>query len=590
MSGEYYFTVGTDSFQDLVSSDQLNIDPQKLFVDKSLFIKDFIDNNSKVLLITRPRRWGKSLILSMLQHFFSKEVNGVTTKNLFKNLKISKYLKNNSKYASYQGQYPVIFVSFKDLEGIDYPTTEARTREIISELYRQHLYLLKSTALEQIYKSQFEMILNKQADYGELVSSLKFLSEMLYKHHDKKVFILIDEYDSMLNNLYDNQELFKKITIFFNNLFGSCLKSNYYLEKGLVTGVLRVVTGNIFYGLNNLSEYTVLDNQFSEYYGFTGNEVNELFRKTGLNKDDKVTDWYNGYVIGNNAIYNPWSIMQCLNNHGELTPYWIKSSNPSMLKDLLLNTSSTQHKLRILELIKTGTARLNATLKSQISLEQINMDLEYLWSVLVHAGYLTIAKPNEQTIIKLPNAEIAQLITEYINQWFISNPNLCLAANNLLDGNFVEFKDIYREVIIYQEAISYLLSTSIYNHSAFYTANLGFGNFSFKDFLYQFIIMVELKCIIAKETTVHEVIIESNNNYTLKKDLVFQIINHNQKLHMIINVKENNKVDADLALFAKELCLQQIENNKLDVKLKDYKLITIGIAFCRTEFEIALLP
>lgn len=589
MNKEYYFTVGTDSFQDLVSSDQLNIDPHKLFVDKSLFIKDFIDNNSKVLLITRPRRWGKSLILSMLQHFFSKEVNRITTKNLFKNLKISEYLKNNSKYANYQGQYPVIFVSFKDLEGIDYPTTENRTKEIISELYRQHIYLLQSTDLEQIYKSQFENILNKAVDYGELVSSLKFLSEILYKHHGKKVYILIDEYDSMLNNLYADQELLKKITIFFNNLFGSCLKGNYYLEKGLVTGVLRVVTGNIFYGLNNLSEYTVLDNQFSEYYGFTGNEVNELFKKTGINKDDKISNWYNGYVIGNNAIYNPWSIMQCLNNHGELTPYWIKSSNPSMLKDLLINTSSTQHKLRILELIKTGTAKLKATIKSQVSLEQINIDLEYLWSVLVHAGYLTITKPKEQTTVKLPNKEIAQLITEYINQWFESNPLLCIAANNLLDGNFLEFKDVYKEVLIYQEAISYLLSTSIYSSPIFYTTNINSNRFLFKDFLYQFIIMVELRCIIAKETAVHEVIIESNNNYTLKKDLIFQIINHKKKSYMIVNVKENKNVDADLASFAKELCSQQIENQNVDVKLKDYKIIKIGIAFCGTEFEIDLL-
>ena len=583
---KYYFTLGTDNFRDMVSSDGLNIDPNKLFIDKSLFIKDFIDDNSKVLLITRPRRWGKSLTLSMLQHFFSKEVNGILTENLFENLKISEYLKDNSKYKNYQGSYPVILVSFKDLQGLDYPTTEERVKEIIAELYRQYTYLLKSDAFEQIYKSQFENILNKQAVYGEFVSSLKFLSELLYKHHGQKVYIFIDEYDSILNSAFNNTKLQRYVTIFFNNLFGSCLKSNYYLEKGLIMGVLRLVSGNIFYGLNNISEYTVLDNKFSEYYGFTKKEVNELFYNIGVNKYEEITKWYNGYTMGNNAIYNPWSVMQCLNNNGQLTPYWIQSSNPSMLKDLLINKSSAEHKLRVLELIKTGTAKLKLTLKSQISLEQINTDLEYLWSVLVHAGYLTVVSPQQQKQVKLPNTEIAELIKGYIHEWFISNPLLNIAANDLLMGDFVGFQNAFKEVLIYQDALTYLLNTSTYNnYHVFSNKQIDNTYFVFKEFLYQFLIMMELRGIVAEETGVSEIIIELQDDNVYKNDLNFIIINHAKKLYMVGNVTENK--NADLTLVTKEPCLKQIEINNLDVNLQDYKLIKFGIVFCDGDFEVS---
>jgi hypothetical protein len=585
MDKKYSFSLGADNFRELVSSDELNVDPNKLFVDKSLFIKDFIDNNSKVLLITRPRRWGKSLILSMLQHFFSNEVNGMPTENLFKSLKISEYITDNSKYKDYKGQYPVILVSFKDLQGLDYPTTEERVKEIIAELYRQHLYLLKSTVLEQTYKSQFERIVNKQAVYGEFVSSLKFLSELLYKHYGKKVYVFIDEYDSMLNNSYNNPELLEKITIFFNTLFGSCLKSNFYLEKGFITGVLRVVSGNIFYGLNNLSEYTVLDNNFSEYYGFTRSEVNELFSKINFHKDEEIKNWYNGYLIGNNAIYNPWSIMQCLSNNGQLTPYWIKSSNPSILKDLLMNKSSIEHKLTLLELIKTGTANLKLSLKSQISLEQMNTDLEYLWSVLVHAGYLTIVSPTQPKQIKLPNTEIAELIKEYIHEWFVSNPLLTITTNSLLAGDLVCFKNTLKEVLVYDEALSYLLNTATYN-TFNSTQLMNNKHLNFKEFLYQFLIMVELKSIVDKETAIYAIILESHDNNIYKKELNFTTINHEKKLYMVGNVKENKDKNIDLTLFAKERCLKQIDINNLEVKVQTYKLIRIGIAFCDNEFEI----
>ena len=585
MDKKYSFSLGADNFRELVSSDGLSVDPNKLFVDKSLFIKDFIDNNSKVLLITRPRRWGKSIILSMLQHFFSKEVNGLPTENLFKSLNISEYIKDNSKYKDYMGKYPVILVSFKDLQGLDYPTTEERVKEIIAELYRQHLYLLNSTVLEQTYKSQFERIVNKQAVYGEFVSSLKFLSELLYKHYGKKVYVFIDEYDSMLNNSYNNPELLEKITIFFNTLFGSCLKSNFYLEKGFITGVLRVISGNIFYGLNNLSEYTVLDNNFSEYYGFTRSEVNELFSKINFHKDEEIKKWYNGYLIGNNAIYNPWSIMQCLGNNGQLTPYWIKSSNPSILKDLLMNKSSIEHKLTLLELIKTGTANLKLTLKSQISLEQMNTDLEYLWSVLVHAGYLTIVSPTQQKQVKLPNTEIAELIKEYIHEWFVSNPLLTIAANSLFSGDLTCFKNTLKEVLIYDEALSYLLNTATYNtlHS---TQIMDNTHLNFKEFLYQFLIMVELKGLVDKETAIYAILLESHNNNIYKKELNFTIINHEKKLYMVGNVKENNDKNIGLTVFAKEQCLKQMDINNLEEKLQTYKLIRIEIAFCGNEFEV----
>ncbi len=585
MSSGYSFILGTDNFRELVSNDELNVDQNKLFVDKSLFIKEFIDSNIKVLLITRPRSWGKSLILSMLQHFFSKEVNGIPTDNLFKGLKISKYLAENSMYKSYQGQYPVILVSFKDLHGLDYSATEDRVKDIIAELYRQHMYLLKSDVLDKVYKLEFNKILNKEESYGELINSIKLLSEVLYKHHGKKVYVLIDEYDSILNDSLNKPKLLGKVTIFLNNLYGACLKSNNYLEKGLVTGVLRIISGNIFYGLNNLGEYTVLDDQFSEYYGFTRIEVKELLDKINIKKDDEIRSLYNGYNVGNSAIYNPWSTMQYLERGGELSPYWIRFSDPWIIKDLLINKSSVELKLKILELVKNRTAKLKLGIQSQTSLGQINADLEYLWSVLVHAGYFTMAGSSTTHHIKLPHEEISQLINEYIQEWFALNPILDIAAKNLLDGDFLAFEQDLKEILIFEDAKSYLTNQSMLSYYIHHNSITDGKYFKFKEFLCQFLIMIEIREIAINKSNIYEIAIESQDIAIYKKILNFTVINHGKKLYIASRLSEHTDLE-DLKLIDKERFLGKININNIDAKFHDYEIIRLGIVVHGIEFRI----
>ena len=353
MSKKFQIITGVSIFRDLVSSDVgLKVDANRVFVDKSLFIKEFLDSGSKVLLITRPRRWGKTLTLSMLQHFLSKEVEGLPTAGLFENLKIANYL-NDPKYKKYQGTHPVIFITFKDLKGNTFEEIKQIIIERISNLYSDYEYILQALSNKEVfsfgqanlnkYKNKFTKIMNGEASNAELIGSMKFLSELLKKYYGKKVFILIDEYDNAINDSFDKPEILKNLTDFFSGLLGNCLKDNdENLEKGLITGILRVAKANIFSGLNNPTEETILDTRFSEYYGFTETEVNKLLEQTGISNQLEIKDWYNGYIIGNNTIYNPWSIMHCINNKGSLEPYWANSANPKIIEDLLINKSSRE--------------------------------------------------------------------------------------------------------------------------------------------------------------------------------------------------------------------------------------------------------
>ena len=479
----------------------------------------------------------------------------------------------------------MILVSFKDLQGLDYHATEDRVKDIIAELYRQHMYLLTSDVLDKVYKLQFNKILNKEESYGELISSIKFLSELLYKHYGKKVYILIDEYDSILNNSFNKPKLLEKLTVLLNNLYGACLKSNEYLAKGLITGVLRIITGNIFYGLNNLSEYTILNDQFSEYYGFTRTEVKELLDKKNIEKDEEITKWYNGYIVGNSAIYNPWSTMQYLERGGELSPYWIRSSNPWIIKDLLINKSFFELKLKILELVKTGTTKLKLGIQSQISLEQINADLEYLWSVLVHAGYLTTAGSSTTQHIKLPNEEIVQLINEHVQEWFRLNPLLDIAAKNLLDGDFLAFEQDLKEILIFEDAKSYLTNQSMLSDYIHHNSITDGKYFKFKEFLCQFLIMVEIREIAINKSNIYEIAFESQDIAIYKKILNFTVINHEKKLYIASRLSEHTDLE-DLKLIDKERFLGKININNIDAKFHDYEIIRLGIVVHGIEFRI----
>ncbi len=310
--------VGSD-FEEFATSNAL-------LVDKTEFINALIENGDKVLLITRPRRWGKTLNMTMCQYFFSIPVHKDGTqddeeylkrKNVFSRMAIGDYPNTLKEYL---GRVPTIFISFKGIKGSTYESIEMGVRDLIYMLYAKHEYLISSDRLSESQKRLFKKFLTKEFDLSELNSSLLYLSEMLYIHFDHKVMILIDEYDTPLNDWYAKQleqgsyvkedtEYVQDVLNLFKNIFGSALKDNTYLKKGIVTGILRIAKASLFSGLNNLGEDSILDNDCSKYFGFTERDINTLLHATKMIDNPEILpslkSWYNGYSIGGITIYNP---------------------------------------------------------------------------------------------------------------------------------------------------------------------------------------------------------------------------------------------------------------------------------------------
>ena len=575
--------VGTSNFRKLVSSDGITADLNRLFIDKTLFIKDFIDHSNDVILITRPRRWGKSSILSMLQHFFTKKLDGLTTKGLFENLKIAQHLKD-PKYQKYQGSYPIILITFKNLKGNNFIEIREKVQKTIAKLYRDFQYILDSDLIDRSMKEIFIKILEEKGSNADLTDSLRFLTELLTKYHNNKVFVLIDEYDNAINEAFNNANLLTELTDFFSDLLGSCLKDNdSYLEKGLVTGILRVAKANIFSGLNNPTEETILDYKFSDYYGFTEEEVNKLLKQANILDKQAIKEWYNGYIVGNNTVYNPWSIMQCIDHNGDLDLYWVNSANPEILKDLLINKSSLEDKQKIRNLIKYKETKLETALKKQVAFEDLHNNPSIIWSLLIHTGYLTLININDKYNVRLPNKEVALLIKDYIDNWFIERPFLSKTANSLLIGDFIKF----------EEALKEIFSDPAYSARIFSGGGRSVKTLAIetaKEFMYQFLIMTELRCINLAGNSEIEAFaeIEDVSQGKTRPDLL--VVNHKQKLCVVGEIKVSFKENENLNKIAKEIAIQQITRNnyaKLYTEKYGYKILKLGIAFRGDNFGIA---
>lgn len=432
----------TDNFGNLVRKNCL-------LVDKTLMIKEFL-NGEEVSLITRPRRFGKTIALSMLQHFFSAEVAGQSTSGLFDNLAIAK--EDNGEFVKkHQGQYPVIFISFKDLKESSFEATIRQLRDLIQKLYREHESLLQLAPKEMTVsdKTLFQKYLMGDIDEAQLQSAIAFLSEFLYKAYSKKnVVILIDEYDSPLTNAYQYRKseptFLNNLSDFMRNMFSAALKTNNFLEKGLMTGILRVSKNNMLSGLNNLAVYTLLGKKYAQYFGFTEEEVKELvdYTKNDVNLSD-VQAFYNGYKIGDTTIYNPWSFMKFLSNH-ELAPYWVQTSNDSLLRDNFL-TSNDDTKSKLSHLMQGES--ISGKIDINLRYEELIDSSDALWTLLLFCGYLTI-ESKQQTLMQLtcqlriPNAEILAQYRQIFVDWFekkLGKANYISLLSSLITGDVEAF-------------------------------------------------------------------------------------------------------------------------------------------------------
>ena len=398
------------------------IDEKLLFVDKTLFIKEFIDNSSgaQVSLITRPRRFGKTLNLSMLHYFFAEKVLKEPTKGLFNGLKISEA---GEQYMAHQGQYPVIFITFKQLEADTYEGMLTNLQRLMSRVYKMHRELLDSPYLMAEQKSDFKKIIRCEANESHLKTALFDLTEYLYTHYQKKVMVFIDEYDTPIQTGYLNK-YYQEIVETMRSLLGTCLKTNLYLKRALLTGITRVSKESLFSGLNNLIIYSLLNRKYKDHFGFTEEEVNAIACQMGCkDKLVEMKDWYNGYEVGGTTLYNPWSIISCLDNDGLIQSYWVNTSGNELVKRLLIN-SSIEFKQDFESLLR------GKTIYKFIREDIVFSDLEdkanesLIWSLFFISGYLKIVTfPKEiedeglYCELSIPNQEIHCLYRLLIKAW-----------------------------------------------------------------------------------------------------------------------------------------------------------------------------
>ena len=425
------------------------IEDNNYFVDKSMLIKEFLENSADIILTPRPRRFGKTLNLSMLKYFFDIRTKE-ETKDLFKGLKIE----NETKILELQGSYPVIFITFKNQKHLSYEDFKVGIQMMLSNLYKEHDYLLDSDKLSEFDKADFKEIISRKAPVGIFSEGVNNLMIYMNKHYGKKVMLFIDEYDVPIQEAYI-RGFYDDMIVLIRNLLTSALKDNIYLEKAMITGILRIAKESIFSGLNNLQVNTILGLKFNDKFGFTEIEVKELLKYYNLSdKNEEIKNWYNGYIFGGQVIYNPWSVLNFIdNNEIGFMPYWINSSSNDLIKRLLLKGNKNT-KLELEELIKGNP--INKLIDDNIVISEVEDSNENIWSFLLMSGYLKALKTeNIEGILncklEIPNKEVLIFYRKLIEKWFketVTNDYYITMLDTLTNGNIKVFEGIFKEFVI----------------------------------------------------------------------------------------------------------------------------------------------
>lgn len=448
-------SIGIDDFKKIIDRDLY-------YVDKSLFIKDIITIGSEVIIITRPRRFGKTINMSMLKYFFEKSNKDYSY--LFENLTINQ--KQNYDYMKHHGKYPVIFISLKDAKGSTWASTYEILKKIIASEYEKHSYLLKTNVFNETSKKlkikRFEDIINLKASDVDYIAAIKELSEYLSKFHGENCIILIDEYDTPLQEGY-LKGYYDEILNFMKSFLGSSLKGNLALEKGVLTGIMKIAKESIFSDFNNPSVATVLMPRFEDKFGFTKSEVKEMLNYYNLDEKEEIIEkWYNGYLFGNDQeIYNPWSILNYISlpAYG-FKPYWNNTASKEMIKRVL-QLDSVESKKTIENLLENK--RVVKEISENIVYDNIEKDQTTAWSFLLHSGYLKVVKKiDENTRTKyelaIPNLEVALIYEDilklYFEEDFKQSGEIKELINYLYIEDFENFSIFLKE--LYLKYVSYM--------------------------------------------------------------------------------------------------------------------------------------
>lgn len=442
------FPVGVSDYRKLIVGNYI-------YVDKSLSIKDLV-HDGEVVVINRPRRFGKTLFMSMLQHFFSAEVGGLETATLFNRSLLASM--SPEYLQKYQGQFSVIFISFKDIKATDFDLSLEKITELFSRLFIENSAILSEGHLSDAEIESYARIMHKTATRSDLEAALLNLSLYLRKTYQKPVIILIDEYDTPILSGYTHQ-YYEDIIGFIRALFGAGLKDNPNIFKAVITGIIRIAKENLFSDLNNAEVYTTLNNRYSEYFGFTEAETNHLLAQTKLiPQGPSIKQWYNGYQIGEATIYNPWSIIKCLKESGKLQPYWVNTSDNLLIKQILARSNRDLKKT--MELLLQGRT-VKEAIQLHLHFENIEDNETALLSLLLYSGYLTGTVSEVRGLVrlvnlKIPNQEVHFLFEDVMMTWFIESMGYHRYQHwidDLTNGNIDKFS---------QELQQYLLTSMSY--------------------------------------------------------------------------------------------------------------------------------
>ena len=524
------------------------IEENYYYADKTDMIGNILDDRVMVTLFTRPRRFGKTLNMSMMKYFFEIE-NTEENKKLFDGLAIS-----NKEYMKEQGQYPVIFISFRNIEEENWEDCYFEIKNIISRTYNEFEFLRGT--LNQSELAEFDSIWLKK-EKADWKGSLKNLTRYLYKYYDrKKVVVLIDEYDTPIIQSYQ-EKYYKKLISFFKRFYGDVMKDNEYLQFGIMTGILRIAKEGIFSGLNNLKVNTIFSEKYSEYYGLTEEEVLEAVKYYDMEYEmQDIRKWYDGYQFGKSEVYNPWSIINFLNER-ELKAYWIGVSGNSMINDLL--SKGDRHIVENLEKLFNE----EIIYKAVRDYTEYKFDSSDIWELFLYSGYLTIAgeKQGEEYPLRLPNKEIQSFFRKIFIEKFIGNyDKFSHIIRNLKDGKIEEFAEGLEEEIL--SSLSYLDTD--------------------RDEKYYKIFLIGIFIILSNDY----IRLSERETGTGRADLILEPKNKENPAYIFeFKVAKDKK---ELENYAVE-GFYQIKEKKYDVELKNRginEIIYVGLAFYRKELKM----
>ena len=537
--------IGLSDFKHLIEEDFY-------YFDKTKFIDEIIKDGAQVKLFTRPRRFGKTLNMSMLKYFFDiKEAE--ENRKLFKNLYIEK-----TETFKEQGQYPVVFLSLKDLKATTWEEMERKIIIILSDFFSEYEYLLNE--LTGISFENLKNIIYRKADIDELTTTLKFLTKILYEKYNKKVVVLIDEYDSPLVSAYING-YYGKAKDFFKTFYSIVLKDNNYLQMGILTGIIRVIKAGIFSDLNNLSTYTILSDDYTDSYGLTEEEVIKSLKDYEMECEiSNVKDWYDGYKFGDSEVYNPWSILNFL-RFKELRAYWVDTSGNDLINDVLKKI--TKDTVRALERLFNGEG-LRQNISGTSDLSKL-LDENELWELLLFSGYLTIEEKVDEDnyILRLPNKEVRTLYRKtFFEKYFGRGSKLLYLMEALIENRIDEYEEKLQEILL--TSVSYN-DTKKGNEAFYHGLIMGMGLYLEGEYI--------TKSNIESGLGRYDFSVEPKNKNKRAFIMEFKSTDSEEKLEEV----------------SKE-ALEQIEAKKYDISLKQngVKEITyIGIAFCGKKIKIS---